>query len=131
MFRKVILSLFFVFCLSGFAFAQATADSMQKEQRVPVPGALQILKKPQASYTDEARQNNVQGTIVLQVVFLANGKIGDVTFVEEKSNGKKMKRYGLVAQAVKAAKKIKFNPATKDGVPINVTKNLSYTFTIY
>jgi TonB family protein len=85
---------------------------------------LQILFKPLAGYTDEARVNNIQGTVLLRVLFLANGKLGNITVV-------KPLPYGLTEKAVESAGKIKFEPQTKDEKPISVLKTIQYTFTIY
>ena len=119
MFRKVFLSLFFVFCLSGFALAQAQSEN------------LQVISKAQPSYTDSARRKKVEGTVYLSVTFLASGEIGEVIYLRETSKKKKLTKYGLVEKSIEAAKKIKFKPATENGQPITVTKTLSYTFTIY
>jgi hypothetical protein len=39
--------------------------------------------------------------------------------------------HGLTEQAIAAAKKIAFLPATADGKPYNVAKQIEYTFSIY
>ena len=83
-----------------------------------------ILSKPRAIYTDAARQNQVQGTVVLKVTFLANGQIGSITPV----NGL---GFGLTEQAVNAAKNIRFQPAMKNGKPFTKVRNVTYTFTLY
>jgi TonB family protein len=85
---------------------------------------LQIISKPRANYTDAARQNQVQGTVALRVVFTASGQIGSVSPVKSLSDG-------LTEQAIAAAKEIKFEPAKKNGVPQTVTKQVQYSFTIY
>ena len=85
---------------------------------------LKIISKPKANYTDAARQNTVQGNVVLRVQFLANGQIGNISVVSGLPNG-------LTENAVAAAKGIRFEPAKKNGVPYSVTKTVSYNFTIY
>ncbi|MDQ3130463.1 MAG: energy transducer TonB [Acidobacteriota bacterium] len=74
--------------------------------------------------TEAQRELNisVQGTVTLRVEFLANGQIGKATAV----NGLP---YGLTENAVEAAKKVKFIPATKEGNPITIFKQLHYFFT--
>ncbi len=86
--------------------------------------AIRFVSKPKPNYTDSARQNNVQGEVILQVTFLKNGKIGKIKVVEGLSDG-------LSAQAVEAAKTIKFEPARKNGKPKTVKMKVQYTFTIY
>lgn len=85
---------------------------------------VKILSKPRADYTVEARANNVQGKVVLRVVFTASGKIGGIFPVKELPDG-------LTEQAIAAAKGIKFKPAMRGGVPYSVTKPVEYTFTVY
>ncbi|CAN5469844.1 hypothetical protein BH10ACI1_BH10ACI1_07540 [soil metagenome] len=85
---------------------------------------LQLISKPNPSYTDAARQNNVQGVVRLRVTFNANGTIGNVFPVTGLP-------FGLTEQAIKAARQIKFEPASKNGVPVTVTKSIDYNFNIY
>ncbi len=61
---------------------------------------------------------------MLRVTFLADGRIGEVTPVAGLP-------LGLTANAIAAAKDIKFSPALKNGVPVSVTKMVQYSFTIY
>lgn len=89
-----------------------------------VTKGIQITSKPRPGYTDAARQNNVQGTVVLRVTFMANGSIGGVSAVKGLPNG-------LTEQAIAAAKRIAFQPATVNGVPQTVTKQIEYSFSIY
>ena len=85
---------------------------------------LQITKRPRAEYTEEARHANVQGTVLLQIAFLANGTIGPIRVISRLPNG-------LTDKAVEAAKLIEFKPETRDGIPVTTYKNLEYSFSIY
>jgi TonB family protein len=85
---------------------------------------LNIISKPKATYTDAARQNNVQGSVILRVTFLANGQIGSISPV-------KGLPYGLTEQAIAAARRITFEPKKVDGVGQSVTKQIEYGFNIY
>lgn len=69
---------------------------------------LLILHKPRARYTDAARQSQVQGTVRLRVTFRASGAISNVTPVSGLPNG-------LTEQAIIAAKRLIFRPATLNG----------------
>jgi len=89
-----------------------------------VTSALKILSKPRPGYTDEARQNNVQGTVILRVTFLSSGQVGGISAVKGLGNG-------LTEQAIAAAKRINFEPQKINGVPQSVTKQIEYTFSIY
>lgn len=92
--------------------------------RVGVTQAVKIISKPRASYTDLARQNVVQGKVVLRVTFLASGEIGPISVVSGLPNG-------LTEQAIAAARSIKFEPAKAGGVAVSRTKTIEYTFAIF
>ena len=117
------LFLTFNFCCSGQqASAQASGNPLE----------VKITNQARATYTDEARQKGVEGWVRLRVTFLATGEIGEVVYVKESSKKKKLTKRGLVDEAMKAAKKIKFTPATdENGNPVTVTKEVEYIFTIY
>lgn len=85
---------------------------------------LGIISKPRAFFTDQARQNNTQGKVVLRVTFLADGEIGAITPISSLSDG-------LTEQAIAAAKGIKFEPAKQNGIPRTVMRLVEYNFTIY
>jgi len=83
-----------------------------------------ILYREKAKYTEEARQNKIQGTVVLQVVFNVNGSITDVRVIRGLPDG-------LTEKAIEAAKRIRFNPAVKSGTPVSVRGSLEFTFNLY
>ncbi len=92
----------------------------------PMSAALRptILYKEKAKYTEEARQNKVQGTVVLNVVFTADGRISNIRVVRGLPDG-------LTEKAIEAAQKIRFRPAVKNGSPVSVRGNLEFTFNLY
>ena len=85
---------------------------------------LKVNEMPPVSYSDRARQAGEQGEITLLVEFRSDGSIGHILPV-------KTLMYGLTEQAVAAAKKLRFEPVTKNGEPISVIKLVSYRFSIY
>lgn len=85
-----------------------------------------ITSKPKPIYTDSARQNNVQGTVQVQVILDRSGSVGRIKVVSGSDLG-----HGLPEQAIAAARKIKFTPAVKDGHPVSVQITLEYYFSIY
>jgi len=91
---------------------------------VGVTQGLKILSKPRPGYTDAARQNNVQGTVVLRVTFLGSGQIGSISAVKGLPNG-------LTEMAIAAARRINFEPAKVNGIGQSVTRPVEYTFSIY
>ncbi len=82
-----------------------------------------ILYREKASYTKEARDNKIQGVIVLDVVFGADAQIRDIELVRGLPDG-------LSEAAIEAAKKIRFLPAMKDGELVSVRGKLEYSFSI-
>lgn len=87
---------------------------------VTVPTVVQQVKP---SYTPQAIAARIQGSVLLSVVVLPNGGVGDVTVVQSLDT-----QYGLDTQAVGAAKQWQFNPGTKDGVPVAVRVTIEMTF---
>lgn len=91
---------------------------------VGVTQGLKIISKPRPGYTDAARTNNIQGTVILRVTFLSSGQVGSVSVVKGLPNG-------LSEQAIAAAKRINFEPAKTNGQGQTVTKQIEYSFSIY
>jgi TonB family protein len=80
-----------------------------------------ILKKPNPSYTDQAMRERESGEVVLKAVFAADGTVRYIRPV-------KTLKYGLTEQAVKAAKKIKFEPARICDKPVLQFVQIEYYF---
>ncbi len=83
-----------------------------------------IMSTPKATYTEEARKNNIQGAVRLRITLLASGQIGSITPVTRLPNG-------LTEQAIAAARRISFTPKKVNGVAQAVIITRDYTFTIY
>jgi TonB family protein len=100
-----------------------TPRIIEEQPIFPMTATLKptILYREKARYTEEAKNQGVQGTVVLQVVFQANGAIGGVKVIRGLP-------YGLTESAIGAARKIKFEPAVKDGKPVSVRGSLEFTF---
>jgi TonB family protein len=83
-----------------------------------------LLAKPEPQYTEDARKNQVTGTVVLKVVFASNGTVQNIRTVSGLP-------YGLTERAIQAARQIKFVPATKDGHQVSMWMQLEYNFNLY
>jgi TonB family protein len=83
-----------------------------------------ITDQEKAKYTKEARDNYIHGTVALSVVLGSDGTIFDFKVV----NGLP---YGLTESAIIAAKKVRFEPGTKDGQPVSVRVILMFGFQLY
>jgi len=83
-----------------------------------------VLSKPEPSYTEAARNAQVTGTVVLRCIFGSDGSVKHLLVIKELP-------LGLTEQALKAARRIKFAPAMKDGVPVSMYIQLEYNFNLY
>ena len=83
-----------------------------------------VIAKPEPQYTDEARRNQIMGTVVLRVVFSRSGDVTNIRAVQSLP-------FGLTEKAIAAARQIRFWPATKDGRPVSVYMQLEYNFNLY
>jgi len=90
----------------------------QVEQRA------RVLFKPEPTYTEEARRNQITGTVMLRVVFASNGDVVQIRAVHSLP-------FGLTERAITAARQIKFVPAVKGGRPVSVFMQLEYNFNLY
>ncbi|MGB7923943.1 MAG: energy transducer TonB, partial [Pyrinomonadaceae bacterium] len=85
---------------------------------------VRILSKPEPPYTEDARKNQITGTVVLAAVFSANGQVTSIRPVSGLP-------HGLTEKAIAAARQIKFVPAQKDGRPVSMYYRIEYNFNLY
>ena len=83
-----------------------------------------LLFKPEPQYTEEARRNQITGTVMLRVVFSSSGQVEQIRAVQTLP-------FGLTERAIAAARQIKFFPAMKGGHPVSVYMQLEYNFNLY
>jgi len=83
-----------------------------------------VLAKPEPQYTEEARKNQITGTVVLRAVFTSGGQVTNIS-------ARSGLPYGLTERAIAAARQIKFVPATKDGHAVSMYIQLEYNFNLY
>lgn len=89
-----------------------------------VTSKARLISKPEPQYTEEARKNQITGTVVLKVVFASSGQVTNIRTVSGLP-------YGLTERAIAAARQIKFVPATKDGHQVSMWMQLEYNFNLY
>ena len=94
----------------GFGDATTAEAPARRASRAPDTTPVEILSKPRPVYTAEARQQRIEGEVLLAVLFGASGDI----HVERVIRGL---GHGLDEAAQRAATQIRFNPAKKDGRP--------------
>jgi periplasmic protein TonB len=86
--------------------------------------APQAVSTPDPEYTEEARNAKTQGTCILWLIVDDQGRPRDIRVVR----GLGM---GLDAKAIEAVKQWKFQPALKDGRPVNVQISVEVGFRLY
>jgi periplasmic protein TonB len=97
------------------------------EQILPlreVEQRARLLLKPEPQYTEEARRNQITGTVMLRVVFSSVGSVEQIRALHTLP-------FGLTEKAIAAARQIKFVPAMKGGRPVSVYMQLEYNFNLY
>src|SRR5271165_68506 len=96
----------------GFGDADVVTAQPKTKSAEPVVKTLpaEITFKPRPVYTDEGRQLKIEGEVLLDVIFSATGQIRIVKVVRGLG-------HGLDESAVRAAEKIQFKPAMRDGQP--------------
>jgi TonB family protein len=112
-------------CGSGGSTGDGSAlESPPIFRGVDVEQRAKLLAKPEPQYTEEARRNQITGTVMLQVVFSSSGLVEQIRAVQRLP-------FGLTERAIAAAKQIRFVPATKGGRAVSVYMQLEYNFNLY
>jgi len=83
-----------------------------------------VLAKPEPQYTEDARRNQITGSVVLRVVFSRTGEVTNIRAIHALP-------FGLTERAIAAARLIRFRPAIRNGRPVNVYMQLEYNFNLY
>lgn len=103
---------------------QTVAVEAPKKKTVSGEGSttpVDILDKPRPQYTAEGRSMKIEGDVVLDVVFLADGSIQ----VNQVISGL---GHGLDQAAIRAAQQIKFKPAKRDGQAVDFPARVRIEF---
>ncbi len=79
--------------------------------------------EPNTHYTEEAMRRGVTGVVRLRVTFGASGRIERVEPVLRLP-------HGLTEEAERVAWQTRFTPATDNGVPVTVAKEVDYVFSL-
>ena len=107
---------------SGFG-AQEVSHNVVKAQVDSGPATMQveILSKPIPVYTQEARQLKLEGEVLLEVMFGANGQLHVNRVVRGLG-------HGLDEAAMTAANHMRFKPALRNGSPADSTAIVHVVF---
>jgi len=108
----------------GFSDVAATTAEAPKKKTMaggPADNTPNILDKPRPEYTAEGRSLKIEGDVVIDVVFLANGSIQINRVVSGLG-------HGLDEAAVRAAQQIKFKPALRQSEPVDYPARVRIEF---
>ena len=97
------------------------ADRRSRRTNGPATTPVEITFKPQPVYTDEARGLKLEGEVLLEVMFSANGTLHVNRVVRGLG-------HGLDEAAIAAANKMRFKPAMRMGQPVDSTAVVHVTF---
>src|SRR5882762_3409507 len=108
---------------SGFGDQTVAAEAPKKKaasgEGAPTP--VEILEKPRPEYTAEGRKLKIEGDVVLEMVFLANGSVQVNRVVSGLG-------HGLDEAATRAAQQIKFKPAKREGQAVDFPARVRIEF---
>jgi len=107
---------------SGFANQTVASDAPKKKASADSgTSQVDILSKPRPEYTAEGRALKLEGDVVIDLIFLANGSV-QVNHVVSGLG------HGLDESAVQAAQQIKFKPAKRDGEAVDFPARVRIEF---
>lgn len=108
---------------TNFVAAVATPAERQIKAVSNAPNSVpvSIQSKPTPVYTPEARQLRVEGEVLVNVMFMANGQIRILNVVRGLG-------HGLDEAAQRAAQGVKFTPAMQNGRPVDSNATLRIVF---
>jgi TonB family protein len=87
----------------------------------PATTQVEIISKPNPVYTQEARQLKLEGEVLLEVLFGANGQVHVNRIVRGLG-------HGLDEAAITAASQMRFKPALRVGTPVDSTAIVHVVF---
>ncbi|PYX89899.1 MAG: hypothetical protein DMG68_03680, partial [Acidobacteria bacterium] len=109
---------------AGFANQQAAPGTSKVQRQLDSGSAttqVAISYKPNPVYTEEARQLRLEGEVLLEVMFGANGQLRVNRVVRGMG-------HGLDEAAIAAASKMRFKPAQREGQPVDSTAVVHVVF---
>ncbi len=110
--------------VSASGFGQVdTADPVKKKTQAggPIDAPPELLDKPKPEYTAEGRSLKIEGDVVVDLVFLANGTVQIGRVVSGLG-------HGLDEAAVRAAQSIRFKPAKRQSEPVDFPARVRIEF---
>jgi protein TonB len=82
-----------------------------------------LVHEVKPDYTEDARQRQITGDVVLEIIVQRDGSVGDVKVLQGLS-------WGLNERAVQAVRQWRFAPARRQGSPVDVIVEVAVEFKI-
>ena len=105
----------------------AAAPLQDKDREVERPGPRvttpKLIREVKPHYPDRAKQDKVQGEVLMECVVKADGTVGDKKII-------RALHPDLDQAAMDAAAQWLFEPGTRDGKPVNVLVTIAIAFTL-
>jgi periplasmic protein TonB len=89
-----------------------------------VETGVNILDLPQPRYPRISRRRGEEGLVLLQVEVLPDGRVGVIKVLRDPGH------HRLTKAAIAAARKARFQPATRDGLPIRAVIRVPFRFVL-
>jgi TonB family protein len=109
-------------CASVILSAQGSETVYAPGNGVSLPSVVTQVK---ADYTQEAKDQRIEGTVLLESVVKSDGSVGAVAVVQSLDSV-----FGLDREAVKAMRQWEFKPGTKEGKAVAVKVVVEMTFSL-
>jgi TonB family protein len=100
---------------------RAEQKTVQAVRQAPRETPIEILSKPTPVYTDEARAMKIEGEVLLEVEFGADGNITVMRIVRGLG-------HGLDEAAMRAVRSMRFKPAQRDGEAVDIRTTVNIVF---
>jgi TonB family protein len=112
-------------CRNGVWLDYREGEASQPAQATPPAGErLPVaIKEYRPIYSKALIDSGIQGTVIVEITVSTEGKVSDAKVKRSLSPAHD-------AEALRVAKQWEFKPGTKDGVPVEVTTELEFTFTV-
>jgi TonB family protein len=105
----------------GLAAAKSERRLPAMEQAQPLSRPLAILDKPRPAYSDEGRRLQIEGDVLIEAEFTAEGAVRVLRIVHGLG-------HGLDERATAAARGIRFRPAERNGRPVDTVAMVRLEF---
>ena len=108
---------------AGFDLRASAPSPAAVTRRDQTDRPVEITFKPSPEYTEEAKMLKVEGEVRLEVVFCASGDVRVLRVLDGLG-------HGLDETAARAARQIRFRPASSGGVAVDLRTTLHITFRV-